>query len=104
VSTAPNYDGDYPGAGEKIGPTWQAVWDHLENGRWVTARTLVHEHCELVKTTTVYDILRRASDKGLIEKAYRKKPGRHSVYMEYRRTDSDVVKPKSESDIGTSVV
>ena len=98
MSKAPNYDGEFPEAGERMGPAWQYIWDQLESGKWVTGKTLAHS-TEL-RPDTVYHMLKDASDKGVIERNAKPKPGKRTFYLTYRRTDSEVKKDdKSNSDV-----
>lgn len=98
-SKAPNYDGDLPGAGERMGPTWQAIWDYLETGKWTTGKYLASTFSDLVRPNTIYGMLRKASENGAIEKVCRAKPGRNTSYLEYRRTDSEVKKIKNNEGV-----
>lgn len=93
MSQAPNYDGEWPRAGERIGPTWQAIWDDLENGKWKTGKQLAHKHNVLVVPDTVFHILKKAYDAGVLERATRAKPNNPKLtYYTYKRTDEGVKK------------
>ena len=89
MSKAPNYDGEYPGAGEKIGPLWQELWDAMRDGRWYRASTLAEVYAKEVAPSTVRSVLQKAADKGAIERVAGK--GRYKTAPKsYRRIDEDV--------------
>jgi SAM-dependent MidA family methyltransferase len=69
--TAPNFMGDYPMAGELIGPAWQAMWDALGDGRELTTRQLCEIGCGAgIVEGTAKHLLRAARRAGKLRVVY----------------------------------
>lgn len=92
MTKAPNFDGEFPGAGEKIGPVWQRLWDHMEDGRWYVGPQLTQVFAQGVSASAVRHILLDAGFSGVLEVKKVKNPRARNAHNEYRRTDSGVVK------------
>jgi hypothetical protein len=86
---APDWDRRYPSKGNRIGPTWQALWEHMAAGEWCDVRELlqVGEQARDCATLTVRNLLFAAAKARLIEPEARQdeKTGRWRIW--YRRPD-----------------
>lgn len=90
MSKAPNFDGEYPGAGEIIGPLWQRLWDHMEDGRWYNGPNISKELCGEASNHTARSVLSKAARHGVLQVRMRRMPRQRNVYCWYKRIDSDV--------------
>lgn len=84
MSKAPNFRGEFPEAGARIGPVWQEMWDHLESGEWMLGRDLIKAHATIVVENTVSQLLHSAAKAGVIEMKVISKHGKFKK-CEYRR-------------------
>lgn len=74
--TAPNFSGDYPMAGERIGPAWQRVWDRMADRKWLMTQVIARDP-ELrgdLQPKTMENLIRRAFRAGLLERRYAGSP------------------------------
>jgi hypothetical protein len=69
MSDAPNFNGEYPGAGAKIGPAWQAAWDRMEGGDWISSGDLADVMMTAVdiQFVTAKNLLSSARRAGVIQ-------------------------------------
>lgn len=67
-SPAPNHQGSYPLAGERIGPAWRELWSRLEKGEYVCGGCLAAEVAPKfnIKPTTAFRLLWAAGEVGLL--------------------------------------
>jgi hypothetical protein len=80
---APNFTRKYPMAGERLGPSWQALWDHLNDFGWHTVKCLQSTPGLTIADRTVENLLRNARIANKLDRRYRiTKTGR---IVEYRR-------------------
>lgn len=66
---APNFKGNYPLAGELIGPAWRDAWRTMADGQWHAAPEIIDAMCyrqRIVKITAV-NLLRSARRAGVLE-------------------------------------
>lgn len=65
----PNFAGNYPLAGERIGPAWRAAWDVLSDGSWRSKLQIVPVMCKAgpVVPITALNLLRAARRAGVLE-------------------------------------
>jgi hypothetical protein len=88
---APDWSRFYPSGGEKIGPTWQAVWSAMADGGWHDTADLVPVGMSVAGCaySTVRNQLLAACKAGLIEPEARldetQTPNRWRIW--YRRPD-----------------
>lgn len=82
TTTAPNFRGDYPGAGERIGPAWQAAWDELCSGREIRGDQLTAAMLDTVdiKSHTAESLLRQARQYGVLNVRYRRVDSRRRAF------------------------
>lgn len=67
---APNFNGNYPLGGERIGPAWRTMWAALRrSGDWAVGTDLVHLVPE-VNPKTARGLLWRAERRGFLDKRY----------------------------------
>lgn len=84
---APNFSGNYPLGGERIGPAWRDMWRVLAGAQWVRS-TAVTDAPSVTRhgldPRTVSNLLRAARTAGVLEVRYRRggKPSRRRA--EYR--------------------
>jgi hypothetical protein len=79
---APNFNGSYPLAGDRIGPAWVTLWHFLSTGTpqcGYALASLVTKENDL-KISTVLGLLRRAVKVGILEQKRISCP-----YHEHRR-------------------
>lgn len=77
TTTAPNFNGTYPMAGEIIGPLWQAMWDRLVDGKPRRGVTMAKDfaHKRGVSENTVLHLLRQAERAGHLTSDKRRQSG-----------------------------
>lgn len=68
-NAAPNIRGNYPLAGERVGPAWRACWSLLSRTTWTDGTTLAGEvgPPNGLAPETVVNLLRQARQAGLLE-------------------------------------
>lgn len=66
---APNYNGEYPGIAERLGPAWRVAWAMLNDGpqKTVDLRSAMQIVADILPNTC-YTMLRDAVKAGLVEK------------------------------------
>ena len=66
---APNFSGEYPSAGELIGPAWRAAWNALRHGYWLLSTDLVQIMCDAspIVGKTALNLLSAARRAGVLE-------------------------------------
>lgn len=74
---APNFNGSYPLAGEKIGPAWRLLWERLSATEWISGNNLVHPVAGWtgLQVETLKNLLRAARSAGILEVRYAAPPG-----------------------------
>lgn len=83
---APNFNGNYPLAGERIGPAWREMWKMLDQITWLNAGDIAavvapkHD----IKPMTVKNILRQARESGVLDQSLRVPAGRRRESAHYR--------------------
>ena len=74
VDQPPNFFGNYPLDGERIGPAWRAAWSRLtaDPSRWHTADELAELMVDTsgVVDKTARNLLRQARQRGLLAVRY----------------------------------
>ncbi len=86
MGEAPNFSGTYPGAGERLGPAWRAVWALLADGEWHRTPDL-KVASDVVLPITIKNLLREAHRAGVLE--HRLVPhAKYGSMGEYRRVRS----------------
>lgn len=87
---APSISGNYPLAGEKIGPAWRAAWSQLSQKTWADAASLAGELAAQhgLSQKTLANLLREARKAGLLEVRYAaaRRAGETHKRAEYRVT------------------
>lgn len=75
--TAPNFKGNYPLGGERIGPLWREMWEALADGAWRSGGTLAGTCAPRhgLDAKTARGILRQAAKAGVLEQEYRARAG-----------------------------
>jgi GTP-sensing pleiotropic transcriptional regulator CodY len=85
---APNFKGNYPLGGERIGPAWRVMWKMLNVRDWVSGVDLARTLADRVglDSKTVANLLRRAADAGLLNRKpiRMKRPGGMRRVVHYR--------------------
>jgi hypothetical protein len=83
---APNIAGEYPLAGERIGPAWRAAWRMLDREQWINGGDVaaaVAPRCGL-QVETVKNLLSSARRAGLLEQRIQRAHGRSRASAHYR--------------------
>lgn len=78
TAEAPNFSGDYPGEGQRIGPAWRAAWDALRDGAEHPAEDLVTimRGAADIQDRTARNLLRQARAAGVLRVRYEtRRPG-----------------------------
>lgn len=86
MTTAPDFNGTYPSAGEIIGPLWQSMWERLADGRPHCGVAMAEDFASRrgVSAKTVLNLLRQAAKAGHLSTETRRQPsGRKAKW--YRR-------------------
>lgn len=71
--SAPNFSGNYPNGGQRIGPLWRELWEHLGERGWISGSHLAEIFAPRhgVAVGTVKTILWAAVKAGHLEQGYR---------------------------------
>lgn len=87
---APNFAGEYPGAGQMIGPAWRAAWKLLQNGAWLRKSVLVMVMMEAsgCKRKTATNLLGAAVDAGVLERRAANRGGKKTYDYRTRARSS----------------
>lgn len=66
---APNFSGNYPLGGERLGPAWRDTWRLLTPGQWASGHALAEMVSRNVDISpiTVRNLLRKAVQVGVLE-------------------------------------
>lgn len=97
TSKAPDFNGTYPGAGERIGPAWQRIWDALGDGRELTITELAALPDLGVVRATVSTLLYEAKKAGLLINRIEPHPTSNRLTIGYwRRSDSATADGRAE--------
>lgn len=84
TDTAPQINGDYPLAGDRVGPAWRRLWRELRDGQPHAGLALQRLAPRLdVAPRTIAELLRQAARRGVIEQV----GGGRGRKVSYRRTD-----------------
>lgn len=69
ANRVPNIAGDYPLAGEKIGPAWRDTWAVLSSGKWFAGADVAQWVAarQPVDPRTVIGLMQKARKAGLLE-------------------------------------
>lgn len=91
VDTTPQINGNYPLAGERLGPAWRRMWRELGDGQPHVSRDFARRLAPHIgiKIDTIEELLRQAARRGVIERVEIESPraaGRRTL-VAYRRTD-----------------
>lgn len=93
MTEAPSIRGNYPLAGERIGPAWRRTWSALADGEWHKGNDVARAVREDLHPETIMTLLRQAVRAGLLE-GEKRKGARiggtskvHSYPVWYRRAD-----------------
>ena len=74
IDEAPNFNGVYPGSGERIGPAWRAMWAVMSDGQW-------HQRAEVIsagvaagpiEARTAENLILTASRVGVVDRQIRR--------------------------------
>ena len=85
-SEAPNFNGSYPLAGERIGPAWRDLWTLLADDQWQCGTDLASAvgSTHNLAEATVKNLLRSAARAGLLETTLAVPAGRTREAAHYR--------------------
>lgn len=83
---APNFNGQYPLIGVRIGPAWRDLWRSLDTVRWQNSWDLSSEVASRhgLKVQTVKGLLYQAKKAGLLESVMLVPTGRRRQSAHYR--------------------
>jgi len=87
-SKAPDIKGNYPSAGERVGPAWQIIWDALADGGEMTVTAMADLPGVEVVRGTVSTLLYEARRAGLVRHRVTRHPTARGLRIAYyRRAD-----------------
>lgn len=88
TSKAPDFKGQYPSAGARIGPAWQIIWGALADGREMTITEMSDLPGVEVVRATVSTLMYEAGRAGLVQHRVINHPRTKGLKLGYyRRAD-----------------